>query len=216
MKWKFEYRILTIPGRHHERTLLAEVPRDPGEEASLRTARKQRVEDEGAELIAAGEGYGRFWSAFNQAYWVVIRVAEAELRAIDLTMIQAAVLYWVKTSKEPPTPADLARLLFRRPHTVSDLLNRMEKQKLVRRRKDSRRKNVSRIILTEKGEEAFERQKQVGAVSRILSELTPEETEAVQSALEKLRRKALQELQSGLSAPYGWREQDGDSVPGDV
>ncbi len=182
----------------------------------MRTARKQKVEEEGAELIAAGEGYGRFWSAFNQTYWVVIRVAEAELRALDLTMIQAAVLYWVKNAKEPPTPADLARLLFRRPHTVSDLLNRMEKQKLVRRRKDSRRKNVSRIILTEKGEEAFERQKQVGAVSRILSELTPEETEAVQVALEKLRKKALQELKSGLSAPYGWREQDGDSVPGNV
>jgi DNA-binding MarR family transcriptional regulator len=190
--------------------------RDLGEEGSLRTARKQNVEEEGAELIAAGEGYGRFWSAFNQTYWVVIRVAEAELRALDLTMIQAAVLYWVKTSKEPPTPADLARLLFRRPHTVSDLLKRMEKQKLVRRRKDPRRKNVSRIILTEKGEEAFERQKQGGAVSRILSELTPEETEAVQAALEKLRKKALQELQSGLSAPYGWREQDGDSVSGNV
>lgn len=155
------------------------------------------------EPIAAGQGYGRFWSTFNQAYWVVIRVAEAELRALDLTMIQAAVLYWVKTSKTPPTPADLSRLLFRRPHTVSDLLNRMEKQGLVRRRRDSERKNVSRIVLTDKGEQAFKRQKEVGAVARILSDLTPEESETVMKALDKLRKKAIEELKSGLSSPYG-------------
>jgi DNA-binding MarR family transcriptional regulator len=194
---------------------LPDTTGDSGEEGGLRTSRKQR-EEEAVESIAAGQGYGRFWSTFNQAYWVVIRVAEAELRTLDLTMIQAAVLYWVKTSKEPPTPADLSRLLFRRPHTVSDLLNRMEKQGLVRRKKDSRRKNVSRVVLTEKGEEAFRRQKDVGAVARILSELTAEETETALAALEKLRKKAIEELKSGLSAPYGWRGQDTDSVQGNL
>ena len=169
----------------------------------MRTSRRQREGEEGVDLIVAGQGYGRFWSTFNQTYWVVIRVAEAELRALDLTMIQAAVLYWVKTSKEPPTPADLSRLLFRRPHTVSDLLNRMEKQGLVHRRRDSKRKNVSRIALTDKGEQAFKRQKEVGAVARILSELTPQESETALAALEKLRKKAIEELKSGLSSPYG-------------
>ena len=170
------------------------------------------MEEEAVEPVAGGQGYGRFWSTFNQTYWVVIRVAEAELRALDLTMVQAAVLYWVRTSEEPPTPADLSRLLFRRPHTVLDLLSRMEKQGLVRRKRDSKRKNVSRVVLTAKGEEAFERQKQVGAVARVLSELTPEESETVLAALEKLRRKAIEELRSGLSAPYGWQGQDADSI----
>jgi len=181
---------------------LADTTGDFGEEGGLRTSKRQR-EEEAVDPIVAGQGYGRFWSTFNQAYWVVIRVAEAELRALDLTMIQAAVLYWVKTSKEPPTPADLSRLLFRRPHTVSDLLDRMEKQGLVRRKRDSKRKNVSRIVLTDKGEQAFKRQKEVGAVARILSELTPEESETVLAALDKLRQKAIEELKSGLSSPYG-------------
>jgi DNA-binding MarR family transcriptional regulator len=189
---------------------LADTTGDSGEEGGLRTSKRQREEEEVEDPIAAGQGYGRFWSTFNQAYWVVIRVAEAELRALDLTMIQAAVLYWVKTSKEPPTPADLSRLLFRRPHTVSDLLDRMEKQGLVRRKRDSKRKNVSRIVLTDKGEQAYKRQKEVGAVARILSELTPEESETVLAALDKLRRKAIEELKSGLSAPYGWTGQDTD------
>ena len=180
----------------------------------MRTSRKRGEEAEGIEPIAGGQGYGRFWSTFNQAYWVVIRVAEAELRALDLTMVQAAVLYWVRTSKEPPTPADLSRLLFRRPHTVLDLLSRMEKQGLLRRKRDSKRRNMSRVVLTAKGEQAFERQRQVGAVARILSELTPEESETVLVALEKLRRKAIEELKSGLSAPYGWQGQDTDSIHG--
>ena len=155
------------------------------------------------ESSRAGQGYGRFWSTFNEAYWAMIRVAEQELRALDLTMIQAAVLYWVKTSESPPTPADLARLLFRRPHTVLDLLGRMEKQGLVKRTRDPKRKNVSRIALTKKGEEAFKRQKEVRGIAWILSELTPGEGEIVLAALEKLRRKAIEELKSGLSAPYG-------------
>jgi DNA-binding MarR family transcriptional regulator len=202
-----------MPVWRHEETPFVYTMGNSGEEGGLSTSRR-RKEEEGAELLAAGQGYGRFWSTFNQAYWVVIRVAEAELRALDLTMIQAAVLYWVKTSKEPPTPADLSRLLFRRPHTVSDLLNRMEKQGLVRRKRDAKRKNVSRILLTDKGEEAFKRQREVGAVARILSELTPEESEILLAALDKLRQKAIEELKSGLSAPYGWQGRDTDSVQG--
>lgn len=152
---------------------------------------------------AGSQGYGRLWSTFNQAYWAMIRVAEQELRSFDLTMIQAAVLYWVKTSKSAPTPADLSRLLFRRPHTVLDLLGRMEKQGLLKRTRDPKRKNVSRIVLTNKGEQAFKSQKEVRGVARILSELTPAERKTVLAALEKLRKKAIEELKSGLSAPYG-------------
>jgi DNA-binding MarR family transcriptional regulator len=169
----------------------------------LSTSQRQKGRVQRTEPIAAGTGYGRFWSTFNQAYWAMIRVAEQELRTLDLTMIQAAVLYWVKTSKSPPTPADLARLLFRRPHTVLDLLGRMEKQGLVKRSRDPKRKNVSRITLTRKGEEAFARQKEVRGIAGILAELTPEEGETTLAALEKLRRKAIEELKSGLSAPYG-------------
>ncbi len=180
----------------------------------MRASKKKVAGD--VESIAAGQGYGPFWNTFNQAYWVVIRVAEAEMRALGLTMIQAAVLYWVKISREPPTPADLARLLFRRPHTVSDLLDRMEKQGLVRRKRDSKRRNVSRILLTEKGERAFQRQKEAGAVARILSQLTPKESETVEAALEKLLKKAIEELKSGLSAPYGWGGPDRDSAQDDV
>jgi DNA-binding MarR family transcriptional regulator len=79
----------------------------------------------------------------------------------------------------------------------------MEKQGLVKRSRDPKRKNVSRITLTRKGEEAFSRQKEVRGIAGILSELTPEEGETVLAALEKLRRKAIEELKSGLSAPYG-------------
>jgi DNA-binding MarR family transcriptional regulator len=79
----------------------------------------------------------------------------------------------------------------------------MEKQGLVIRTRDSKRKNVSRIVLTDKGEQAFKRQKEVGAIARILSDLTPEESETVMVALEKLRQKAIDEMKSTLSAPYG-------------
>ena len=155
------------------------------------------------EQIGATGGYGQFWSTLNQAYWVMIRVAEKELRALDLTTSQAAVLFWVKTSDAPLTPTDLSRLLFRRPHSVYDLIDRMEKQGLVRRTRDPKRKNVTRVVLTSEGEQAFERQKRVRAIAGILEGLSPLEIEYVLAALEKLRKKAIEELRNGVAPPYG-------------
>jgi len=149
------------------------------------------------------QGYGRLWSMLNQTYWVMIRTAERELRSSGLTMIQAATLYWVKTLEKPPTAAELSRLLFRRPHTVSDLLDRMEKQGLVRRQRDAKRKNVTRVILTRKGEDLYEAQRGLRAIARIMSDLSPRETESMMAMLEKLRNRAIEDLKSGAAAPYG-------------
>jgi len=155
------------------------------------------------ELQDINQGYGRLWSTLNQTYWVLIRTAERELRASGLTMIQAATLYWVKTLENPPTAAELSRLLFRRPHTVSDLLERMEKQGLLRRVKDAKRKNVTRVVLTPKGEESYEAQRGLRAIARIMSELSPQESEMMMVALEKMRHRAIEDLKSGIAAPYG-------------
>ncbi len=169
----------------------------------LNISQRHTAKGEGMEPSGLSEGYGQFWSTFNQAYWVMIRVAEKELRALDLTMSQAAVLFWVKTSETPLTPTDLSRLLFRRPHSVYDLLDRMEKQGLVTRTRDPKRKNVTRVILTSEGQLAFGRQKRVRAIAGILAELSPQETGMMLAALGKLRKRAIEELTSGVLPPYG-------------
>ena len=140
--------------------------------------------------------YGKreLWALLSQASNALGRVADSELSQVGISMMQAAVLVFVKNSKEPVIPAHISRWLFREPHTVSQLLMRMEKQGLVKRTKDLDRKNQVRITLTEKGEKAFQKQSEMRGIGRILSTLTPEECNKLGASLKKLRDEAVKEL----------------------
>jgi DNA-binding MarR family transcriptional regulator len=140
--------------------------------------------------------YGKreLWALLSQASNALGRVADSELSQVGISMMQAAVLVFVKNSKEPVIPAHISRWLFREPHTVSQLLMRMEKQGLVKRTKNLDRKNQVRITLTEKGEKAFQQQSEMRGIGRILSILTPEECNKLGVSLKKLRDEAIKEL----------------------
>ena len=140
--------------------------------------------------------YGKreLWALLSQASNALGRVADSELSQAGISMMQAAVLVFVKNSKEPVIPAHISRWLFREPHTVSQLLMRMEKQGLVKRTKNLDRKNQVRITLTAKGEQAFQQQSEMRGIGRILSTLTPEECDKLGASLKKLRDEAIKEL----------------------
>ncbi len=135
------------------------------------------------------------WGLLNQASHAMERAREDELRPIGLSMMHAAVLYIVKAGKGPVTPAQISRWLFREPHTVSGLLQRMEKQGLLKRAKDLERKNVIRVTLTEQGEEAYRRATEMKPIHRVMSHLSPEERDSLRAHLETLRDKALEQHQ---------------------
>ena len=140
--------------------------------------------------------YGKreLWALLSQASNALGRVADSELSQAGISMMQAAVLVFVKNSKEPVIPAHISRWLFREPHTVSQLLMRMEKQGLVKRTKDLNRKNQVRITLTAKGEQAFQQKSEMRGIGRILSTITPEECNKLGESLKKLRDEAIKEL----------------------
>jgi DNA-binding MarR family transcriptional regulator len=140
------------------------------------------------------EGYGELWAMLNQVHWAMVRVTENALRPIGITMIQAAVLFLVKNARTPATPAQLSRWLFREPHTVSGLLNRMEKQGLIRKAKDLEKKNLLRVTLTEKGEKAYQWQSEMRVIHKLLSSLSPKQRNNLMTYLRTLRSSALDEL----------------------
>jgi len=140
--------------------------------------------------------YGKreIWALLSQATTAMSRVADKELGKVGISMMQAAVLFFVKNAEEPATPAEISRWLFREPHTVSELLSGMEKQGLIRKTKDLERKNLVRITLTEKGEEAYQRQAEIRVIGKILSSLSPEECDKIGACMKKLRDEAIKEL----------------------
>ena len=135
------------------------------------------------------------WILYHQVHDVIVRIREEELRRqVGISRMQAAVLFIVKAIKGPATPSEISRWLFREPHTVSGLLNRMEKDGLVKKAKDLERKNLIRVAITDKGEEAYRRSRDTKALRSIMASLSEKEKKNLRECLETLRNKALEEF----------------------
>jgi DNA-binding MarR family transcriptional regulator len=144
------------------------------------------------------------WGRLFLAAKVVERAREIELSRVNVSLIQAMVLYALKLSTEPLTPSRLARILCREPHSMSALIDRMESQGLVEKKHDLSRKNLVRVVVTPKGEEAFRRQRSVNAVANLTSSLTREEREVLGVCVDKLRLKATELIREMTPTPYDW------------
>ena len=136
----------------------------------------------------------QLWVLLHQVCVATTRAREKELREVGISRMQATVLFWLKASNKSVTPAELSRLLFREPHTIFGLLNRMEQQGFVKKIKDMERKNLVRVVLTEKGEELWQKSKDMTAMHTIMDSLSLEQREMLRLYLGILRNTALKEI----------------------
>ena len=142
------------------------------------------------------------WALLNQACEAMGKARDDELRQFGVTRMQAAILFTLKAVKVPATPAEIARWVFREPHTVSGMLDRMEKRGLVRITKDPARKHLLRIVITEKGEEAYQRSRELKPIHRSLSCLSAKEHDDLRAYLKMVRDRAMEELRVTPKLPY--------------
>lgn len=134
--------------------------------------------------------------------WVLIlhtrrsmrRLREKELFRYGITPERSGVLYAVHVIGERATPAEIARFLLREPHSISSLINRMEAEGLVKKVKDLDRKNMVRVVLTNKGHEAYKQTAKRDSIHEVMSTLSEEERKLLRALLGKLCRKTLKEL----------------------
>lgn len=150
---------------------------------------------------ATGRDHG-LWELLQQTCHAIERVRENELREVGLSMMHVAVLEIVKSAKVPVTPAKISRWLFREPHSVAGLLNRMEKEGLTRRVKDLQRKNWVRVEITEKGEDAYQRSLESNGVQEIMSSLLPGEQVTLQAYVKTLQNKAIKKLREQIGREF--------------
>ena len=142
------------------------------------------------------------WARLFLATTLVQRAREVELSRVKISLIQGMVLYALKISPEPLTPSRLAKMLCREQHSMSALIDRMEKQGLVEKKHDLFPKNLVRVVVTPKGNEVFQRQRSANAVTNITSVLTQEERETLGSCADKLRLRAKELLRQMQPEPY--------------
>ena len=142
------------------------------------------------------------WLLVAQVRQAMFRARRKELVQYNISPRQAAVLFAIQAIDGKATPAEISRWLFREPHSVSELLSRMEKRGLVRKVKDLKGKNLVRLVLTEKGCEAYYQSTKRESIHKIKSSLTEEERQQLRSCLQILRDKAVQVLRIEDEMPF--------------
>jgi MarR family multiple antibiotic resistance transcriptional regulator len=142
------------------------------------------------------------WVLLQQARDAVFRAREKELRKCGISTVQSAVLFIIQAIGHGATPAEISRWMFRRPHGVSALLDRMEKEGLVKKVKDLDRKNMVRVEITEKGYQAYDDSTRRESVHRIMSSLSEEQRRQLKSWLLKVRDTACEELRVDARPHY--------------
>lgn len=128
-----------------------------------------------------------FWLPPRFTRWAMARVPQ-QASAGELSLQQLTVLNLVRT--EGVTLAELARRTMVAPTVITGIVDRLERQGLIRREADPRDRRVNRLVLTEQGHKvsiAVE-QSLVAEVAAQMADYTDEELRELNRGLELLER----------------------------
>jgi DNA-binding MarR family transcriptional regulator len=139
------------------------------------------------------DDYYRLWLLLSQTRAAIFKVRHKKVGQY-LHPNQAAALVSIWALEGQVTPAALSRRLFLEPHSVSELIIRMQKKGLVTKKKDRKRGNVVRISITKKGREVCQQVMGQDLIHQIMSSLSDEQLEQLRASLLILYIKALKEL----------------------
>ena len=134
------------------------------------------------------------WYTMRRAHEAIHKVRKSEIRPYKLSTVETGVLLIVHKAKNDITPAEISRQLLKDPHSISQLLGRMEKKGLLHNVKGFRKKNMVQVKLTDKGQKAFKLSESGSKVSEIMNALTDREKKQLVKYLDKLRERAMEEL----------------------
>jgi len=143
----------------------------------------------------------KIWVLLNEVRHAIHDAAEKELRKFNISPAEASVLSILKARGGTVTPNKISQCLLRKPNSICELLGRMEKKGLVVKAKDMPRKNMVRVLMTEKGEQAYSNCIEISSVRRILSSLSDAQQRQIVSCLNILREVALNEIKNEREAP---------------
>jgi DNA-binding MarR family transcriptional regulator len=135
------------------------------------------------------------WLLLSQTRAAIYR-ARQEKTGHYLHPNQALALCNIWAYNGQATPVMLSRALYLERHSVSELISRMEENGLVKKTRDSKKKNVVRVAITEKGRKMGQQVIQREFVNGIISTLSEEQQDQLKTALNLL----LQAAQKSMNA----------------
>ncbi len=143
----------------------------------------------------------KLWVMLEQAHSAIFASLEKELAQYGISPMKAAVLFIVKNVGSEATPAEIARWIMRKSHTVSGLLDRMEKDGLITKAKNLPKRNLVRVTITPKGQKALRQAMKREYIRRIFATIPERDRQQLYDQMEKLRDKGLK-LSGFPKPPY--------------
>jgi DNA-binding MarR family transcriptional regulator len=152
--------------------------------ANVRNMKTRKREDREYDL----------WILLSRVYHMVAKLRNMEMSKQGILPVQAYMLFIIHSMGNATTPAELARFVYQQRNSVSDILKRMEKQGLITKEKASRGNGRILIKMTEKGKKILQLSKQREHLHNVMSVLNEEKRRQLESLLESLRDRAIEEL----------------------
>ena len=135
----------------------------------------------------------RLWVLLAMARDALLGARAIELAKHHISATEFFALFVINDIGEAATPAEIARRMFRKHNTVSALLQRMTKKGLVQKSRDTDRENIWRVVMTKKGELAFQQAAEVESIHHAMSSLSELDKLQLESFLRSIKRNAIRQ-----------------------
>jgi MarR family transcriptional regulator, organic hydroperoxide resistance regulator len=134
------------------------------------------------------------WILLSRVYHLIAMLRKLELSKFDILPVQSYILFIIKALGDDTTPSRVSEYVYQQRSSISDILNRMEKQGLIKKTSTPGSKKRVIVALTEKGEKALALSRQRKFLHKVLSSLSDEQKQQLEAGLELLRDNAVNEL----------------------
>jgi DNA-binding MarR family transcriptional regulator len=134
------------------------------------------------------------WILLSRVYHLIAMLRKLELSKYQILPVQSYILFVIKALGNETTPSKISEYVYQQRSSISDILNRMAKQGLIK--KTHRAKGKKRVIvsLTSEGENTLKLSQNRNYLHKLMSSLTIEEKHQLESTMEILRDAAVNEL----------------------
>jgi DNA-binding MarR family transcriptional regulator len=143
--------------------------------------------------ISAKESHA-LWAMLDSTYYAVLRARDKEFRDENILFTQCAVLARIKLAGQDASPSEIARRMSRERHSISQIIDRMEKAGLVRKVTHPQRKNGILVEITDAGEQVYLIAQKRKIFNRIISRLTASKRKRLLTLLTEVRQSAMMEI----------------------
>jgi DNA-binding MarR family transcriptional regulator len=134
------------------------------------------------------------WILISRVYHLIAKLRKLELLKYNILPVQSYILFIIKALGNETTPTEISGYVYQQRSSISDILNRMAKQGLIKKTNKTGGKRRVIISLTDKGDKALAFSKNREFLHKVMSSLTEGKKKQLESSLEILRDAAINEL----------------------